>query len=59
MCAELLAFDQGQINLHIRSPLPDPGIDTSATLKVRAVDGRVVESRLYHSCNARVLPKAL
>lgn len=58
VCAELLAFEQGQIHLHIRSPLPDPGIDTSATLKVRAVDGRVVESRLYHSCNAQVLSKA-
>lgn len=58
VCAELLAFEQGQIHLHIRSPLPDPGIDTSATLKVRGVDGRVVESRLYHSCHARVRPKA-
>ncbi len=58
VCAELLALEQGQIHLHIRSPLPDPGIDTSATLKVRAVDGRVVESRLYHSCNARVTPRA-
>lgn len=57
VCAELLAFDLGQIHLHIRSPLPDPGIDTSATLKVRAADGRVVESRLYHSCNARSTQK--
>ncbi len=58
VCAELLAFDQGQIHLHIRSPLPDPGIDTSATLKVRVADGRVMESRLYHSCNARSTRKA-
>lgn len=57
VCAELLGFEQGQIHLHIRSPLPDPGIDTSATLKVRAVDGRIVESRLYHSCNARSTQK--
>jgi hypothetical protein len=58
VCAELLGFEQGEIHLHIRSPLPDPGIDTSATLKVRALDGHVVESRLYHSCHARVLPMA-
>ena len=52
VCAELLRVEQGEIHLHIRSPPPDPGIDTSATLTVRARDGQVVDSRLYHSCSA-------
>lgn len=54
VCAELQRFEEGEIELHIRSPLPDSWVGTSATIRVRAADGKILDKTLYHSCSDRV-----
>ena len=53
VCAELLSYEDGNIRLHITSPLPDMLINTSAVITVRAADGKVLSKGAYHSCHAR------
>ena len=53
VCAELLSYEDGRIDLHITSPVPDMLINTSAVITVRAADGKVLDKGAYHSCHAR------
>jgi hypothetical protein len=53
VCAELLSYEEGNIELHITSPVPDMLLNTSAVITVRAADGKVLSKGAYHSCHAR------
>jgi hypothetical protein len=53
VCAELLRYEEGNIELHITSPVQDMLINTSAVITVRAADGKVLDKGAYHSCHAR------
>lgn len=54
VCAEVLGTENGNIALHITSPIPDMLINTSAVITVRAADGKVLKKSAYHSCHARI-----
>jgi hypothetical protein len=53
VCAELLRYEEGSIELHITSPVSDMLLNTSAVISVRAADGKVLSKGAYHSCHAR------
>lgn len=57
VCAELMSHQDGEIKLHITSPLPDMLINTSAAITVRAADGKVLDKGAYHSCRAKITPR--